>query len=372
MIFQKRSRSQEIKHKFTLGKTTIEHTKNDTYLGLKISSTGSFNLAVNELKEKARRAFYAIKKQVKMDIPIRIWLKIFKSIIEPIALYGSEVWGPLTKQDFTNWDKHPTETLHAEFCKSILHVQRKTPNNACRAELGQYPLLITIQKRAIKFWKHLKNSDPHSYHYDALKCQELSPEKSPLNQLVLRLSSLTPTNTIQPQDSPIQINPIRINQAITQQKQNYMTHWETQTQTQSKLECYLALNRKYTVAEYLTTVKNNKMRKTLTKYRLSEHSLAIETGRRRQTWLPREERLCSHCDTEEIETELHFLTKCNKYEQIRQHFFPKFEKQFPNLPNLPDSNKLQILLGEEMCCQNLAAQYVATCHSRRDSCDPCN
>ena len=44
----------------------------------------------------------------------------------------------------------------------------------------------------------------------------------------------------------------------------------------SKLECCLALNREYTVAEYLTTVTDPKLRKVLTMYRLSEHSLAIE------------------------------------------------------------------------------------------------
>ncbi len=59
--------------------------------------------------------------------------------------------------------------LHAEFCKSILRVQRNTPNNACRAELRQYPLMMHIEKRAIKFWKHLKMSDPNSYHFKALK-----------------------------------------------------------------------------------------------------------------------------------------------------------------------------------------------------------
>jgi hypothetical protein len=54
----------------------------------------------------------AIKKQIQIEIPIQIWLKQFDCVIEPIALYGSEVWGP---QDFTQWDKHPIETLHAEF-----------------------------------------------------------------------------------------------------------------------------------------------------------------------------------------------------------------------------------------------------------------
>ena len=66
------------------------------------------------------------RKSITFDIPIRTWLKIFQSILEPIALYGSEVWGPLMYKGFEKWDKHPVETLHAEFCKSILKVQRSS------------------------------------------------------------------------------------------------------------------------------------------------------------------------------------------------------------------------------------------------------
>lgn len=36
---------------------------------------------------------------------------------------------------------------------------------------------------------HLKASDPNSYHYKALECQEENKERSPLSQLVHRLSS---------------------------------------------------------------------------------------------------------------------------------------------------------------------------------------
>ena len=113
---------------------------------------------------------------------------------------------------------HTPLKLHAEFCKILLHVQRKTTNNACRAELGQYPLIIKTQKRAIKLWNHLKYSDPLSYHYQALQCQELSKEKSRLIQLVLGLSSQTcSTNTLKSQDQNIQS--IRIKQ-ITKTKLN--------------------------------------------------------------------------------------------------------------------------------------------------------
>ncbi len=84
MMFQKCSRSQRPTHTFTLAHRTIETTKTYTYLGLKITPTGNFTLAVNELKEKVQRAFYTIKRSIKIDFPIQIWLKILKAVIEPM------------------------------------------------------------------------------------------------------------------------------------------------------------------------------------------------------------------------------------------------------------------------------------------------
>jgi hypothetical protein len=95
-----------------------------------IETERDFHKAVNDLRNKARRTFYAIKRNIKFGIPIRNWLKILESVIEPIALFGCEVWGLLTNQDFTKWDKHQIETLHAEFCKNVICVQCRTPNNA--------------------------------------------------------------------------------------------------------------------------------------------------------------------------------------------------------------------------------------------------
>lgn len=96
-------------------------------------------------------------------------------------------------------------------------------------------------------------------------------------------------------------------------KQDYITYWQTQTKTQSKIQYYLTLNRYYTTTEYLSTVTLKRM---LTKYRLSEHSLAIETGRHRKTWLPAEQTLCFHCSLSQPETKQHFLTKCEKCKHL--------------------------------------------------------
>ena len=356
MIFQKRP-SPKHQHTFLLDTIPLEQTKNYTYLGLNISDTGNLNQAVKDLREKARIAFYAIKRNIRLDIPIQTWLKILDSVIEPISLYGCEIWGPQNDQDFTKWDKHPIEMLHTEFCKSILRTHRKTPNNACRAELGRYPLMIKIQKRAFKFHSHVKESKPDTLHNKSLAYTE-SLERCPLNQLV---QSLCP----QAQVGTLDRNPFRLNNSIREQKETYLTHWKKSTENQSKLECYLALNREYTVAGYLNTVTDPKLRRCLTRYRLSDHRLAIETGRYKQNQLPREDRICPHCTQNEVETELHFLTTCDMYQDIRDTFFPQITRIHEDFEHLTTDRQLPYLLGESQKCANIAARFVSSCDKRR-------
>ena len=70
MIFQKQSWSQDSTHYFYLDTTKLQHTKNYTYLGLNISSTGSFNLAVKDLRDKQGELSMQLKEM--LDIPIKI------------------------------------------------------------------------------------------------------------------------------------------------------------------------------------------------------------------------------------------------------------------------------------------------------------
>ena len=99
-------------------------------------------------------------------------------------------------------------------------------------------------------------------------------------------------------------------------------------------------NREYTVAYYLTTVTDPKLRKYFTMYRISEHSLAIEKGCRRQTWHSREYRLCAHCTQNEVETELHFLTSCQMYDHIRDTYFPQITQTHQEFENKSNFDKL--------------------------------
>ncbi len=83
------------------------------------------------------------------------------------------------------------ETLIQDFSNCIIisvkSINRSTSNDACRAELGLYPLKIEIQKRCVQFWHHLHQSDPDSIQYKALLANETSAESHPLNTLAHQL-----------------------------------------------------------------------------------------------------------------------------------------------------------------------------------------
>ena len=98
---------------FPEGGTVIQKVNGYTYLGIKITSTGNFALAEETLKEKALRALYASKRLLNFSmLHPKIAEKRFDTLVKPIVLYNSEVWGAYSKGDFSSWDKSPAEKVH--------------------------------------------------------------------------------------------------------------------------------------------------------------------------------------------------------------------------------------------------------------------
>jgi hypothetical protein len=79
---------------FHIGKNPISTTHEYTYLGLKITPNTKFDTASQQLSEKPTHAMYKIRKQIDVHkLPPKPACKIFDSVIPPILLYNSEVWG---------------------------------------------------------------------------------------------------------------------------------------------------------------------------------------------------------------------------------------------------------------------------------------
>ena len=74
-------------------------------------------------------------------------LKRFDSLILSILLCRSEVWSPYGEYDFSTQDITEVERVHLQFLKRLLGVLNiSTTNIMFRAELGRYPLKLTLEQ----------------------------------------------------------------------------------------------------------------------------------------------------------------------------------------------------------------------------------
>ena len=83
---------------------------------------------------------------------------------------------------------------------------------------------------------------------------------------------------------------------------------------------------------YLNQIHHFDQRKKFTKFRISNHKLAIETGRyfkeniQKLTYL----RKCKCCNNDVIESKMHLLYHCPLHDNLRKEFFEKINSRNHN------------------------------------------
>ena len=92
-------------------------------------------------------------------------------------------------------------------------------------------------------------------------------------------------------------------------KEQYEEFWKINIKRSSQLDTYSSFKSSFCAESYIFTIKNENKRKSLTRLRISAHTLEIERGRYKK--LKREERLYKTCL--KIEDEPHFLLDCNLF-----------------------------------------------------------
>ena len=113
----------------------LESVNNFIHLGVNVSSNGKFFQAQKHLSEQATKAMFVLKNLFDNKLLcIEDKLKLFDSLVQPILMYGSEIWGFHKADD--------VEKVHVRFLKQILGVQLQTSNLAVYGELGRFPLSI--------------------------------------------------------------------------------------------------------------------------------------------------------------------------------------------------------------------------------------
>ena len=95
------------------------------------------------------------------------------------------------------------------------------------------------------------------------------------------------------------------------------------------------------------------------KLRIGNHKLLIETGRYQ---IPRDNRLCPTCKSNQIEDEIHLLFHC------RDEFYNKIENQIPNITQLPPMQATKKLMNSDNYYLNTQLmKFILRCLSLRNN-----
>ena len=134
-----------------------------------------------------------------------------------------------------------------------------------------------------------------------------------------------------------------------------------------KLRTYKLFKQRFRLEPFLTNATNINHTLALTKFRISAHNLAIETGRDTKPKTPVENRLCIHCSLNEVETEQHFLLKCPLYSNERQTFLESITSLIP-INNIHDEHDqfIAIMTNQNKIVTNALGKYIFTCLNHRN------
>jgi len=301
---------------FRYGDDELENVKSYKYLGLIMSPLGNFNLARQELKKVALKALYKLRKEMGNHFRenIKLTIKLFDALISPVLFYVSEVWGIDCNGKL---EKDPAESVQNKFLKWLLRVNKYCNNNACRAETGRFPMTIDAQCRNFKFWL---TSTKNEYKlpqiaYNDIKWKENEAFLSNKIKGLLEQIGLGDLWRKAHYVDIVILNIIRqrLKDIELQRWLSEITNGTRKDANQSnKMRTYRLFKTidNYKCEDYLHQVTNTRHRIALTKLRLSNHTLAIETGRYSRPRKKPAERICPIYKIE-MEDEYHFLnTTC--------------------------------------------------------------
>ena len=89
LIFNKKS-----ENRFTYKSEELQNVNEFKYLGIVFHKSGTFTKAIKDLACRASRAMFKLQSILKnLRTNPRLSIKLFDSVVKPIALYCSEVWG---------------------------------------------------------------------------------------------------------------------------------------------------------------------------------------------------------------------------------------------------------------------------------------
>ncbi len=345
MIFGKDATSEDY---FTLNGSTIAISDKYTYVGNEVTDNGNpFSCIFESIIQKCYRSCYKIREYCQEigQLPPKLSVHFFDTLLMPIIEYGSEIWFNATAVD-------KLSVFQRNYFRRVLHVREKTPNNGVYGDLGILPLEVRLKNNVIKYLHHIHNmpdSSPVKWVYKDL----VMLNDAGFSNWVSTARKLYREHPISSEleiDSFINLKSEHMKSTLKKKTlENFKTTWLTNisdTEKQPKLRTYVKFKSELKFELYLH-LHNVKIRTAIAQFRLSAHHLRIETGRHTRPYTPAEKRLCIKCDENLIQDEEHHLMLCKAFVNQRKPLLQCAAQWISEFENLSSTDRfIQIIQSE--------------------------
>ena len=267
---------------------------------------------------QARKAFYSLLRNCKEKfIPLDCQIDLFLKTIDPILLYGSEIYG------IDNCEM--LEKFRLQCLKTLLKLRSSTPSYMIWAETGAFPLQAEIKKRIMGQWYRLINDDSTKtstrLYYIALKHASIN------NSFIFKWSEKvksileeTGLNYIWMQHSISKSECSLLKSRISDQALQLCKSGQEESM---KKKSYFNMKTNWKIDNYLKCLPQ-KLYQPVLNLKTSNHRLPVEIGRHNN--IQYINRTCSLCSS--IGDEYHYVMECPQFKEQRKKLLsPEFIKK---------------------------------------------
>ncbi len=332
-----------VNQQFHVGTVPIEVATKYTYLGMLFSTKEQSKMTKYYILNNCRRALFKIRNYCLPlgQVPPKLGLQLFNSLIMPLMDYASELWSNKTVND-------GLEVFHLGYLKRILGVRPNTPTLAVYGELGTIPLSYRLEMNKLKYLHRLCNLPSHSivkkvfakvqflhecgFSTWVTKCMRLYNDFESVYDINFEQFTSLSKNVVKSKLKQYEL-------------QRFAEKWNNDIDAitkDKKLRTYVLFKNQFKMESYLS-LNVPKYRYAISRFRCSSHNLPVELGRHtRPKKTPLEERLCKTCNL--LGDEVHHLTECKANEKHRIKLFEKVTEYKPTFDRLTDIEKFKFVM----------------------------
>ncbi len=316
MCFTKKALNQTPTLRY--GSNVLDWVDDFKYLGVTFSKNNTFVNGLELLCEQARKAQVVLDLHVlkHKTLSVKYILELFDTLVKPILLYGSEVYG------INNYKA--IDTFYLRYIKHLLNVKPSTNTCMVYAEVGRYPLSIDIRLNMIKQWIKIINSDKEKLIWISYNSMRNSSNSKPgwWTSNIKHLLYSTGFGYVWEQQM-VYDDKMFLNQFRERCNDMHIQSCLSDIDKNSRCRLYKHIKGVYEMEQYLQRSYHRDLRQCLTKIRLSSHKFLVERGRWSKPIIEYKQRKCTLCDEQDIEDEYHILMKCPYFKSLRQKYVKK-------------------------------------------------